>query len=290
METYLLVAIDGTSSRDFGYSGGNSEELKICAFNESHTKAFHRKMEIPGTLKYFDHGPSSKVTGSDCEEIEQKAWQWLRAHLRRFPRARVVLVGHSRGGHIVTNLAIRLSKLREGDFVEKIGPSPAVPSWRVPPDFLGRGKIEPLPPVQTVYFLGLYDAVDMTYALGDTSVVPANVVWFYHALRSERIASRKAWGNTATQTARIDKEHYFQQPFEATHGAIGGAFPEDCRGTLNRDLVIGAIALGVVGYKAAANVVGSCAVPLTAKENAAKGASAHEWLLGGARQAGLPIK
>lgn len=281
-ETYIVVAIDGTSSREFGYSGGNDDKNQVCVFNESYTREFHRRVTVPDTQKYFNHGPDSQITGGDSKEIEQAAWDWLRRRLEYLPNARVVLVGHSRGGHIVINLAIRLSKVRQGAFVPQLRAAPGV----------GGGRtmfLEPLPPMQPVHFLGLYDAVDMTYALGDTSEVPANVVWFYHALRGTRVGSRKAWGNTGTKTARKDDSHYFQKEFDATHGAVGGAIPEPCAGSMGANRVLGFLAGGLLGKAIVENASGSCDVSLTAEENAKYGKLAHEFIIGGARNAGIPL-
>lgn len=289
-ETYIVVAIDGTSSREFGYSGGNDDKNKVCVFNESYTREFHRRVMVPGPQKYFHHGPDSQITGGDSKEIEQAAWDWLRRRLEYQPDAKVVLVGHSRGGHIVINLAIRLSKVRLGGFV---------PVLRAAPGPAGERQVflQALPPVQPVHFLGLYDAVDMTYALGDTSVIPANVVWFYHALRGKKLGSRKAWGNTGNETARTDPSHYFQVEFDATHGAVGGAIPEPCSGSLGTEQVAGGVFGmllggpfgGVLGTVVVANASGSCNVSLTAEENAKYGKKAHEFILGGAVNAGIPL-
>lgn len=281
-ETYIVVAIDGTSSREFGYSGGNDEKNKVCVFNESYTRAFHRRVLAPDTQKYFHHGPDSQITGSDSTEIEQTAWDWLRRRLEYLPNAKVVLVGHSRGGHIVVNLAIRLSRVRLGGFVPVIRAAPG-------PGSESQTFLQPLQPFQPVHFLGLYDAVDMTYALGDTSVVPSNVVWFYHALRSRKVGSRKAWGNTGTKTARTDPDHYVQREFDATHGSVGGAIPEPCDGSMGTERALGFVAGGLLGKAIVENASGSCDVSLTAEENAKYGKLAHEFILGGARKAGIPL-
>lgn len=329
MVTYLLVAIDGTNSNGFGYSGGSDDSLRICAQNESYVQAFHRLVKIPANRKYYAAGPGIRTyqgagglgetadaaTGAGCDEIEANAWRWLTAQLREDPTARVILVGHSRGGHIVTDIAIRLASLVEGHFV------PRSPSAHFAPHSPSTHLVPPLPSTdgcfnyehqavhfelpqhlrafQGVYFLGLYDAVDMTYQLGDTAVVPANVVWCFHALRSRRVGSRESWGNTATRTARADRQHYFQREFDASHGSIGGAMPEACDGSLGRDrnlaFVAGSVLAagnplgGLLVENVAGNVVASCRVSLTAAQNLAGGRRANLFILGGARQAGIPM-
>lgn len=313
MTTYLLVAIDGTNSNGFDYSGCNDDKLRICAHHESYVQAFHRLVKIPAKRKYYAAGPGIKkyqsagglgenvdaATGAGCDEIEANAWKWLAAQLREDPTARVILVGHSRGGHIVTDIAIRLAKLREGDFVPQLRAVGEVPGGGQFNFQDGVMHFEPPPPFQGVYFLGLYDAVDMTYQLGDTAVVPGNVVWFFHALRSKRVGSRESWGNTATKTARADQQHYFQQEFDASHGAIGGAMPEPCDGTLARDknlaFVAGSVLSGwnpiggLLVQGVAGNVMSSCRVSLTAEQNLAGGRKANFFILGGAKQADIPM-
>lgn len=292
MPDYLVVAIDGTYSSSLAYSGGDDTDRLMCIYNESHTVGFHRRVRTPANRKYFHHGPESGATGLDCEEIESAAWTWLRRQLRDSPLARVILVGHSRGGHIVTNLAIRLSRFHQGDFVPTIGPDPA----RMPTMAMRTGR-HPTP-VQPVHFLGLYDAVDMTFALGDTTRVPANVEWLFHAKRSHRVGSRQDWGNTATLTERSDPEHYFQREFDGTHGSIGGAIPEGCDGTMDRDRDLGGAvgsivfgpAGGVLGRAIVGSTVGSCSVTITPEENAMAAAQANAFVLEGARRAGIPME
>lgn len=280
MSVQLLIAIDGTASREFGYSGGVSEDLKICATNESNTRRFHRLAKIPETQKYFDHGPDEHATGWDCGKILDRAWEWLRRKLSGSPQASIFLVGHSRGGHIVTELAIRLADYRVGDFQ---------------PMILAPGSPRPRGEVQPVEFLGLFDAVDMTTSLGDTSAVPANVKSCYHARRSPETGSRKAWGNTAIRSDNPSPNAYVEKFFDATHGAIGGAFPEDCEGGIGAKVgaattagyVMFGVAGGVVAGLATANVNASCSVPVTAAQNAMLGREAFAFVQEGAKKAGL---
>ena len=114
MSEFILVAVDGTLSRELAYSGGNDEENLVCVFNESFTKQFYKKAKIQEQCKFFREGPDSAITGWDSTDIEQEAWDWLRKRLSWHPTAKVILIGHSRGGHIVTNLALRLSAVKQG--------------------------------------------------------------------------------------------------------------------------------------------------------------------------------
>ncbi|MDB6080135.1 MAG: hypothetical protein JWO82_3882 [Akkermansiaceae bacterium] len=260
---YLLVAIDGTWSSGPDYTGGFSDEQNLMSvMNRSYTVRFHARVDIPGIDKFFHHGPESGVTGADAGEIAEAAWRWLTANLARSPDAKVILVGHSRGGHIVTDLAIRLSRQRQGYFGPTISAVPAPGE-----EDLEAADLKIV--FQPVHFLGLYDAVDMTGALGDTSVVPGNVEWFFHARRDERVGSHGSWGNAATMTARRDPDHYHDRTFLGTHGAMGGAIPEGC------------------GESA---MWGSCEVNLTVDENRAAGESANAYIIAGAMEAGIPIR
>ena len=292
----VLVAVDGTNSRSSAYSGGSDEDRMLCFAHESFTQQFARRLVALPHNKKFLHGPHDLggSTGLESTDIEREAWEWLRLRLRSQPDARVVLVGHSRGGHIVNHLAIRLSRLMQGEFVVRMSAAGS-PPWR---------GTEP----QLVHFLGLYDAVDMTFALGDTSAVPANVTWCYHAIRDESLGSRAAWGNTATgglaeSQGGGDHRRRVMRRFFGTHGSLGGAVAETCEGGLDRDLggataggaligfavggPAGALIGGGLANRAGANVVGSCSVELSEQANRDAGARANEWIMEGARRAGL---
>lgn len=292
----VLVAVDGTNSRSAAYSGGDDKERMICFAHESFTQQFARRLEaLPHNKKFF-HGPHDfgGATGLESSDIEREAWEWLRLRLRSQPDARVVLVGHSRGGHVVNHLAIRLSHLMKGEFVLRLS-APGSPPW------VGTER-------QLVHFMGLYDAVDMTYALGDTTKVPDNVTWCYHAIRDEALGSRAAWGNTATgglDTSDGEGDHRkrVMRKFFGTHGSLGGAVAEPCEGGLNQVMGVataggafvgtalgggaGAWIGGGLANRVTANVVGSCSVELSEQANRDAGISANEWIIEGARRAGL---
>ena len=276
-DEYLVVAIDGTMSESESYTGVyNDEQRLMCVVNESNTIRFKNAVQIPAGNKYFHHGPDhwQGSTGWDSEQIEKGAWNWLKLQLRHKPYAKVILVGHSRGGHIVANIAIRLSKMSVEDFVVKM---------------YATGTVLPQLPQQKVHFLGLYDAVDMTTALGDTSKVPSNVVWFYHAMRSKALGSREAWGNTATDFESYDEKRYQVKEYKGTHGSMGGAVPSGCETTWGRDLTIFG-ATGIIGYTASTYVLESCSEELTAEENKAAGDAAHKDMMAWAKKAGVPVR
>ena len=257
MSEFLLVAIDGTWSSREGYSGVYNDELRfMCVQNSSYTRQFYRDVAIPAEDKYFHHGPESGITGLDATEIATNACRWLRTKIRQSPDAKIILVGHSRGGHIVTQIAILLGRLNRDHFR---GFCPANPPARSAA--IGDRGVP-------VHFLGLYDAVDMTVALGNTQVVPRNVIWLYHAQRSARVGSRASWGNAATHSARRDPVHYHAQQFDATHGAVGGAIPEACD----------------------EGIFSGCNYDLGLEQNRAAGEAANQWVRGGAQRAGVPFR
>ena len=245
--SFILAAIDGTWSADHYNTGYETDTM--CAVNRSFVKRFYDESSIDP--KYFTEGPN--LTGSDVGAILENAWEFLRRSLRDNPESKVVLVGHSRGGHIATALAIRLSGYKVGDFQDSV----STPGW-VNPN-----------PVQPVQFLGLFDAVDRTSQGGDTSVIPSNVVYSRHAVRSPGLGSRTSFSNTATQRHN-DSGHHDGRYFDATHGAIGGAVPHGCE----------------TGY----NFPGDyCNREITEAENSAEGELAYQYIIEGAREASVPV-
>lgn len=244
--SFVLAAIDGTLSESSYNVGGNV----------SYVRRFHDNCQAQAK-QYFagpGEGPGGigGIIGTDVDNIAQAAWQFLIRNLRRSPQAKVVLVGHSRGGHIAVALTRRLSGFREGDFT---------PSIRAP----GSSNTNPQ---QKVHFLGLYDAVDMTWNAGDTSAITRNVTHFANAIRSPEVGSRGSWGNTGTGYMCSDAHR--TRTFRATHGALGGAPSHSCE--------TGPSLFG-----------DSCNVALTPAENRRAGDEAHQFILQRARAAGLTV-
>lgn len=103
---------------------------------------------------------------------------------------RIVLIGHSRGGLVVTNIARMLS------------------------------------PIVRVYFMGLYDSVDRQGCLDGMNV--ENVKYVAHARRHPEVGSRSTFSNTSLNYIGVD--HAEEMKFYTSHGGIGGDFvakPED---------------------------------------------------------------
>ena len=148
--------------------------------------------EVKADAVLYLDGPTQAmgVTGWDCTEIYEKAKKFIEFNVGRVqfqkrsdPRdsdLRITLVGHSRGGHTAIALARDLK--------------------------------------YPVYFLALYDAVDKTLVLGDTTIV-RNVKHTVHARRSPFMSSRDSWGNTGL---RSSSGTYKSEFFATNHGGVGG--------------------------------------------------------------------
>lgn len=97
---------------------------------------------------------------------------------------RIVLIGHSRGGLVITNLARMLS------------------------------------PVIRVFFMGLYDSVDRQPCLDGMKV--ENVKYVAHARRHPDVQSRGSFSNTSLTYIGVD--HTEERFFYTSHGGINGSF------------------------------------------------------------------
>ncbi len=210
----LLVAIDGTCSRehrrsdDFRNAGG-------CI--TSHVLNFFIDYDLTSPALYLD-GPDSWALGvkAECSDIEDKAYDFIVKELCKNPDEPIDLVGHSRGGYIVMQLAQRLQ--REGVTCPN---GCKIPSPRV-------------------RFLGLYDPVDMAIPYGDGECIPGNVCNSVRLLGAGGRCERGS-GATFTPKGRLLTERsrsFFNRAdgppsacstnhrdiwIFATHSGIGGA-------------------------------------------------------------------
>ena len=172
----IVIAIDGTLSWEY---------------NRNFVKDFCDQSNVPWGQKIYFEGPN--LSGSRCDEIANRAWHWLMGVFRNrqldirnknhMNGVRIFLVGHSRGGHIVIQLASRLK---------------------------GILKIE---------FIGLFDAVDRDMKLGGGTGTIRNCKTAYHALRSPIMGSRNLFGNVGLSN---EDGHYYEKFFMTSHGALGG--------------------------------------------------------------------
>lgn len=158
-ESYGLIAIDGTDS--YNISGQNVPKI-------THVFHFYQAFAANPDYKFYSDGPRYKVTGFDAGQIAWRAaaqgeriFSLLRKHGIENPR--LCIVGWSRGAMI----AIRVANL--------------------------------LRPFGEVYFLGLWDTVDMSVSL---SVEPVeNAKHVFHAKRS--LAGSRQWSMRERHTLEM---------------------------------------------------------------------------------------
>ena len=214
-DIWIVICIDGTGSSDWRIKipGGQSHVYK---FYEDFGKSINNGVIInsyKGTdyeiretsymKKMFLDGPNSKVTGSDSSHIMQLAQSFITTTTNRVLRRtaslrssnrfysvsskiddkniRIILVGHSRGGAIVLDIARWVkNNLRK-----------------------------------EIYFMGLFDAVDMSVFIEGGRV--ENTKFAFHAVRNA-LGSRELWRNAGL--AGLPKQNI--KEFETSHGGIGG--------------------------------------------------------------------
>lgn len=216
---YIICGIDGTASHEWNRNG-----------RESHVSRFVYDANVTGGYKRFLDGPGQSPLGAElglgtsmiidsCVHWITKMTKRIIPDLREIPttqrfsnlnaslrgafqatvneKLRIVIVGHSRGGLAAINIANNL----------------------------------PFP----VYFLGLYDAVDMHPTLNCEKIV--NAKFTYHAKRHPFIGSRYSWGNCGdTLLSKINTAFrnrpslpitssgfYEEKLFYTSHGGFGNS-------------------------------------------------------------------
>lgn len=235
---YIVVGIDGTGSKEWMKPDGSN----------SHTFRFVKDFNYGAynvDRKWF-HGPSDRTRGLQTDPIVQAALDFVMGRLHQhFPN----LKGRYRPLEMFdVNTCRQMDYYRQQTVVTEFGAYYTTTNLRTPKkasDYT-RGKqplsmndvrvvivghsrgglaatvlAKLLSPIVKVYFLGLYDAVDMQPCLDGTVVENVHVV--YHARRSSDMNSRWYFGNTSLKLqskADIHKE----QAFNTSHGGIGGDF------------------------------------------------------------------
>lgn len=249
--TWVLAAIDGTLSDDY-FTGTKSNVCRDRSEAKHKSYTFRFFQDFRGKHKEYWQGPSvdgaGLFGGGDCngegvETISRGVYSWLKRQVEEVDSPLIVLIGHSRGAWVALDIAKRLKK-------------------------------DHIP----VYFMGLYDAVDMTYFAGH-STVSNNVKFVYHAVRHPETGSRRSkdlgrltnWKNTGRQ--HVEPTVYLEKLFSATHGALGGAPPSSCVTRKNID--------GLSND--------SCITPLSARMNHSSAMAADAFIRKGARQRGVPL-
>lgn len=93
----------------------------------AHSSVYKFAQDYKSGNVFYHHGPNNFLTGSDSGGIENAALAFIEAQSKAHPDEPLDLVGHSRGGYIVTQIAAKLK--------------------------------DHCPPIR-IRFMGLYDAVD----------------------------------------------------------------------------------------------------------------------------------
>lgn len=209
----LLIAVDGTGSEDYL----DTAPLTSTGRRRSHTRNFYD--DYSGAKAYW-HGPKAGFlydgnTGSDSAGIHAGIMKWLKENWCRNQSEPIDLVGHSRGGYIVMEVARTLQN--EG---------------------IDCGGCKVKPPIR---FMGLYDPVDSAPGFGDDETVPANVdqaeAVFPSTGGTREITGRRgdtyrvpeypksrSYFNRADHGAESQGQSGYHETFiPGTHAALGGA-------------------------------------------------------------------
>ena len=214
----ILVAIDGTGSREFAAECGAKYMQGNC---QSHVRRFF--LQYSGTEKEYFHGPpgdarhlKGAIASAAAKEIENNAYAWVcrmwcNKKSKSGERKAIDIVGHSRGGYIAMQLARRLQT--HGCNCKD-------------------GTCRPV----MVRFVGLYDPVDMApdYAEHEQAdQLSRNVQRWAIAIASPPVASdgtvgdqsRGAWRRpplTGPRAERLLPKGAVRR-FTGTHSGLGGA-------------------------------------------------------------------
>jgi RHS repeat-associated protein len=184
----VLVAVDGTGSKEYLRKTGVDENGRY----KSHVRNFYQDYKPkPGETKYYYHGPDSTIQGAadECRSIYNGIMSRVKKILEAHPDEVINLVGHSRGGYILMEVARDLK--RQG---------------------------------YRVNFLGLYDAVDSAPGFGSAETIPSNVDYCSHAYSHWAAKSRGSFNRADHGPEDRSKMKDFEdRAFVGTHSAIGGA-------------------------------------------------------------------
>jgi RHS repeat-associated protein len=188
----VLVAVDGTDSRDW------LKPLGKGRWN-SHVRNFYEDYRpAPEESKKYWHGPDLIITGWDSFAIHKEVREFLLVELSKDRCQKINLVGHSRGGYIVMEIARELGNL--GISLED------------------GTTVQP-----RVNFLGLYDAVDMVPGYGEDETIPSNIDYAAHAMGLQSVGSRPYFNTADHGPENLEEMIYYAEAyFDATHGGIGG--------------------------------------------------------------------
>jgi len=186
LSTDIYGGIDGT--------GPTSNAQYAAEFKNSFVNRLYKNWHSP--LKTYDRGPA--WSGKTTAERSQSLARQISMNLKIFRyikkpdpsvEPRIYLAGYSRGGAAVINTCHLLKNLGE-----------------------------------KVHCLFLFDAVDRTITIDDDhTIVPSNVRFCFHALRSPSSASREVFENCGSgATGHRIGLGYKELTFKCTHGGMGG--------------------------------------------------------------------
>jgi hypothetical protein len=166
---------------------------------------------------HFDivNGPESEL-GRAVNEIVKDATIWLKQKISEARRSnktiKIALVGHSRGGWAVIEVAKSIQLFDPEVCIEFMGLFDAVKRTFV-------DEIPLLAMTLSLRFLGHHRLAKKVIATHEQ--IPPNVKLVYHALRSWE--SRTWFGNTGTTLSNSGKTKYYEKKFNTSHGGVGGS-------------------------------------------------------------------
>ena len=201
----FLVAVDGSESGPFSrtpeYRYGVNRTI---GFVRSHVANFYRDYKAKASDKMFRDGPTTAGFGGT--HLVDTIYNRLKEEYCKDKDVVIDMVGHSRGGLVVLEVARRLNS---GFFFR---------TNKLWPSFENSGPIR-------VRFLGLYDPVDMHWTQGNIETIPGNVqqasaVYAVPAINGgiSRGYFNRIHGEPANRDTFLDRLY-----LAATHAAIGGA-------------------------------------------------------------------
>jgi hypothetical protein len=236
---YIVVGIDGTSSRDWmKLDGSNSHTYKFIEDFKGGTTY--------GTNKFWRHGTSEVVFDGESQRIVQEALDFIIKSLKlKFPTRSI---NNMRALEMFDVNSCKQSEYYNQRFsnsyygqsntqtkipvlvdVAKKHQSLTINEVKIILIGHSRGCLattvlaKMLSPIVQVYFMGLYDSVDRNGCLDSTTV--ENVKYVYHAMRNDEMGSRGTFGHSSTRYA--SDVNYVGKSFYTSHGGIGGDYVSD---------------------------------------------------------------
>lgn len=190
----LLAAVDGTGSNAWLKKTGSTYNSSVLNF----------AMNYDGPKKYWA-GPDSSIIGvvKEAKTIHKQVKDWICKKWCADRTQPIDLIGHSRGGYIVMEVARDLSK--NGCCCDD-------------------GKVY----TPQIRFMGLYDPADMAAGYGEAETVPENVknAAVILAARKDEYGdgrrSRASFNRADGGAEDATKTNYYETEIFGTHSGIGG--------------------------------------------------------------------